>query len=162
VYGYFRQRTHAPLIPLSQIRGLNSPEEATSLARQLEPEDFFRSDHPHVRQNVENRLCWQLGYRAGVEFRPRMRSCEVLRRAVQNLARLWFVGFYESLDRDVASLVSALGEKPEDHKLPRINETLAPLRESEIGSGLRKAIERLIDLDRHLYDHARKWAELRD
>jgi len=162
VYGYFRQRTHDPLIPLSQIRGLNSPEEATSLARQLDPEDFFRSEHPHVRQNVENRMCWQLGYRAGIEFRRDMPSSEVLQRATQNLAAIWFVGFFESLGRDVASLVSALGETPENHKLARINPTHAPLLAREIGSQTRKAIERLIDLDRRLYDHARKWAKLRE
>jgi hypothetical protein len=162
VYGYFRQRTHDRLIPLSQIRGLNSPEEATSLARQLDPDDFFRSEHPHVRQNVENRMCWQLGYRAGIEFRRDMPSALVLQKAIQNLAAIWFVGFFESLGRDVANLLSAFGGKPENHQLPRINQTKAPLLASEIGSQTRKAIERLTDLDRRLYDHARKWAKLRE
>jgi hypothetical protein len=103
VYGYFRQLTHLRLVPLDQIRGLNNAEEATSLARQLDPEDFFRSEHPHLRQNLDNRMVWQLGYRAAVEHRHEILPREVLAMAQRNLKKLLFIGFYESLASDTSA-----------------------------------------------------------
>lgn len=155
IYGYFRQLTHLPLLPLDKIRGLNDSVEATSLARQLEPEDFFRSEHPHIRQNLENRMVWQLGYRAAVERRGEMRPREALGIARRNLRDCHFVGFYESLAPDTERLREVLtGEPRVVYTLPKVNETLAPLRKGDIGSSVRKTIERLTELDRELYDAA--------
>ncbi len=153
VYGFYRQLTDRPLIPLHQIRGLNDANEAVSLARQLGPEDFFRSDHPHVRQNVENRMVWQLGYRAGIEHRAEISGSEALARARRNLQTFAFVGFYERLEREIPGLLARLrlaGAK----QLPALNKTSAPLRRSEISTTTRSTLERLTELDRDLYEAA--------
>jgi hypothetical protein len=154
VYGFYREKTEWPLIPLHQIRGLNDAHEAVSLARQLGPDDFFRSDHPHVRQNVENRMVWQLGYRAGFEHRSEITAAEALARARRNLRAFSFIGLYERLEQEIPRLLVALG-LPEAAALPSLNRTVAPLQSADISAATRAALERLTELDRELYDAAR-------
>jgi hypothetical protein len=157
LYGYLLQLTHLPLLPLDRIRGLNNAEEATSLARQLDPEDFFRRDHPHLRQNLENRMVWQLGYRAAVEHRHEVPPREALAMARRNLNTLLFTGFYENLDNDTGRLRGLLtGEPRTGYVSPKVNQTVAPLRRGDVGSSTLRAIERLTELDRRLYDSALK------
>ncbi len=153
VYGFFRQQVERPLIPLGKIQGLNNADEATSLARQLSPEDFFRSDHPHIRQNVENRMAWQLAYRAGIEQRGGLDAAEVLLRAKKNLNAFSFVGLYERIPEEMPRLLSLLG-LPNTHQLPLLNQTKKRLALSDISARTREVIERLTELDRAVYEWA--------
>jgi hypothetical protein len=157
VYGYYRQLTHLPLIPLDRIRGVNTGEEAVSLARQLDADDFFNSDHPHVRQNLENRAVWQIGYRAAVECRRDMAPSEAFEQARRALAGYLFVGFYETLEADVARLCEKL-QAPAGGAVPWANRTAAPLRRGDVSPATRRAIERANEWDQRLYDFARNLA----
>jgi hypothetical protein len=154
LYGYFRQLTNFPLIPLDRVRGVNNAEEATSLARQLDPDDFFRCDHPHVWQNLENRAVWQIGYRAAVEYRRDITPAEAFEQARRELERYLFVGFYESLEADVARLCRALRAPAGSRAMPWENRTASPLRRGDISPATRRAIERANEWDRRLYDFA--------
>jgi hypothetical protein len=154
IYGYFRQLTHFPLIPLDQIQGANNAEEATSLARQLDPDDFFRSAHPHLAQNLHDRAVWQLGYRAAIEHRRDIAPAEAYDRARRNLHGYLFIGFFETLPADAARLRQVLGAPADQHELPWANRTSVPLRWDDLGVTARRAIERCTEWDRRLYDFA--------
>lgn len=153
VYGFFRGHTAWPLVPLHQITNSPCPVEACSLARQLDPADFFRSAHPQVRQNVDNRMVWQLGHHAGVSRRGRTTAAEAFRRAVDTVERLPFVGFCERLNRDVPRLLNFLGAPP-DRPLPELNRTARRTTVADLGSDARRVLAKLTDLDRRLYDAA--------
>jgi hypothetical protein len=155
VYGYFRERTDRPLIPLDQIQGLNSGEEAVALARQLDPDDFFCSNHPHVLQSIDNRMVWQLGHHARYENRHQVPPAEALARAITNLKAFSFVGFYERLNEETSRLPATLGAVGQ-HSLPVLNPTLRPLHRTDISPRVLTALQRRTELDRRLYDIARE------
>lgn len=92
-YGFFRKMKGHPLIPLNNIRYENNPFEATSLAKQLSPDEFFNSTHPHIMQNVYNRTTWQLGHYASVARRIEFADAEILNVVKRNLKRFDFIGF---------------------------------------------------------------------
>jgi hypothetical protein len=154
IYGFFRQLTDRPLIPLARIRGINSPDEAISLARQLPPEDFFASGHPHVLQNIENRMVWQLGHHAAYEERAKLAPAAVLERAISNLRTFAFVGLFERLAEDTSRMLAVMG-KPGHGSLVVANKTISPLRPAEMSARARAVVEHLTELDVQLYEAAR-------
>ena len=160
IYWFFREQTDRPLIPLREIRGRNDADEATSLARQLEPEDFFESRHPHVRQNVENRMVWQLGHRANIEDRAAKSPSEVLDRAFANLRRFSFVGYYENFAADLRRLLDSLHLPPVD-AVPVVNPTVARPRTLKLSERLRNILDELTVLDRQLYERATRELKIR-
>ena len=151
IYGFFRQQTEHPLIPLDQIKSENNPYEATSLARQLDVDSFFMSNHPHVLQNVQNRIVWQLG--ATVQYSSRDNENNVLQSAKNFINDIDFVGFYEDFDCDTDRLQKYLSFSCATH-IPRLNFTRSPIRSHDISESTRKLICDLNELDICLYDYA--------
>lgn len=153
IYGYYRQQTGHPLIPLRDIRGEDRPEEATSLARQLGPDDFFQAAHPVLQRNLDNRMVWQLGDHARAEQRAKISPEEALRRALRNLDRFAFVGFFHRLDRDLPRLLRALGVEG-DHAVPLLNRRAERVDVGDLSPATLRTVKRLTELDRRLYDAA--------
>ena len=147
----FRQLEPNPLVPLSQIRRINDPNETISLAHQLEPDDFFRSTHPHVLQNIENRLVWQIGFSARYEDRSILSENDASNLAKEHLKNFLFVGRVDSLESDACTLFKLLGF--ENYRYMQVlNPTRSPVRMSDLSSKTRLLLERLTDLDRKPYD----------
>ena len=78
-YFFIRNNPPEQPIPLDQITYKNIQEEAISLAKILDIEDFFQSQHPHILQSLHNHYVWQLGYHARIEMRT-ISEQEVLAR----------------------------------------------------------------------------------
>jgi hypothetical protein len=153
-YSYVRElELKEPLIPLSEIKYTNSPEEAISLAKQLAIVDFFRSDHPHIKQNVCNRQAYQLGDEIVLERRePDLDT--VLTNAMKNLGAVGFVGLFEEFDNDVKRLSDWLGY---EGKVPsvRSNVTKDRIRANDLPASMRSCLEKLNELDMELYESAK-------
>jgi hypothetical protein len=153
IYSYYRNHTDRPLIPLDEITCQNRADEAISLARQLDPDDFFRSDHPHIVQNIHNRMVWQLGLHAEYSYRGSASDQEALDRALQNLDQYCFVGFYEHLADDVNRLQAIWGvdDRP---ALPSINRTSNRLQQSDLSAAALTRLRQVTAFDQRLYDAA--------
>lgn len=158
LYGFLRRHVTHPLIPLNELTGANDFVEATSIARQVEPQDFFGFEHPAVSQAVRNRMAWQIGDHARPECRTVASDHEALEQALRNLERFCFVTVLERLDRDLPALFATIGVQS-PRKLPRSNATDAPLRPGDVGSETLRAIQRITESDRRLYDAVRHRAE---
>jgi len=154
IYGFYREMKGHPLIPLNEILYENNPFEATSLAKQLSPDEFFDTNHPHIMQNVSNRTVWQLGHYASVERRIGFADSEILEAAKSNLKQCDFVGFFENLDNDVAYFLKKF-KISDNVVLPKINRTITAVRKSQISQELVEKISKLNELDNEIY----KWAK---
>jgi hypothetical protein len=153
LYSYFRSQQSAPLIPLSNISNSNRSDEAISLARQLDPEAFFSHDHPHLVQNIHNRMAWQLGYHADYSYRSVLTDEEVYHRALENLKSYTFIGFYENLMQDASHLQQRLSAE-DQFALPSLNRTSNRLHREEVSERTIVRLEEITQWDRRLYDVA--------
>lgn len=131
IYSFYRNHTGQPLIALSDITNTNRSDEAISLARQLDPNDFFECNHPHVVQNLHNRMVWQLGIHADYSYRATANDEDAFREALANIARYYFVGFFEELAEDVRRLQSRWDGAGEVG-LPSLNRTSNRLQRSDL------------------------------
>jgi hypothetical protein len=154
VYAFWRQFNEHPLIPLDEIRNENNAFEATSLARQLPVEEFFNCKHPHVLQNISNRMVWQLGAHAVFERRQDFSETEALKSAMRTLKHCDFVGDFSSLDDDISHLLTHLNRSREI-RLPKLNVTKSPVRKFQISRELLEQISALNVLDNELYNWAK-------
>lgn len=150
IYGFFRQQSDIPLIHLDQIRNENISSEAISIAKQLNVNDFFNSTHPHILQNINNRMTRQIGYSARFEDCGHLSDDVVLARAKSNLSKYFHVGLYENLENDIEEMCVKLGID-KSTKLPELNKTSNPIRSNEISDELRDRISKLNRLDVELY-----------
>lgn len=153
LYTFLKGHVSLPLIPLGELAGRNDFIEATSIARQVEPQDFFAfaSSHPAVRQAVANRMVWQLGDHSRPECRRLACDDAALEQALRNLDQFCFVTVLERLDDDLSELLETIGVSV-PCELPRSNAAAAPLGRGDVGSDTLRAIERITGCDRRLYD----------
>jgi hypothetical protein len=98
-------------------------------------------------------MVWQLGHHALLEHRTKLRPEEALRRALGNLDRFHFVGFFHRLERDLPRLLDALGVKT-GHALPLLNRTRERGDGEDLSPAALRAVWRLTELDRRFYDTA--------
>ncbi|MCU1485010.1 MAG: hypothetical protein JWN67_1756 [Actinomycetia bacterium] len=80
---------------------------------------------------------------------------ELVERATKRLATIDVVGVADDLDA-VLRRVAELWQKPAPAPLDRANESLAPLRSSEVPAALLDEIRHHTEVDAHLYDLARQ------
>lgn len=158
LYGFLRSHVTHPLIPLNRLTGANDFVEATSIARQVEPQDFFGFEHPAVYQAVRNRMVWQIGDHARPECRTLPSDQSACDQSLKNLDRFCFATVLERLDCDLPDLLATIGATG-PLELPRSNVTVSPLRQADVGSKTLQAITRIVACDQRLYDVVRQRAE---
>jgi hypothetical protein len=147
----FLKQNHRPTLPLRKVTGANSAAEAITLAHHLSLEDFLQVDHPHVVQNIDNRIAWQLGDDASVDKRT-LTLVEATAQAEAFLAAMPFVGHLETLAEDASRLRRVLGGEL-DSPVPLLNTTRH--EELDFSSAVRRALDRLTEADRRLVDVSR-------
>jgi tetratricopeptide (TPR) repeat protein len=150
LYFYFRSMPLERPIPLERITYQVIPEEAHSLARILDIEDFFQSRHPIIRGHLCNLCVWQLGDRV----RPKTRSIsesEILAQALKNVEKIDFIGLYERLEEDSSRLCRFLGIR-ESVSLRHENKSENRPSLSDLSPKALELVKRLTDLDRRLYE----------
>jgi hypothetical protein len=161
---YYARHTEAG----AAVRG----REVMQIARGCTLEDFLALPNPLVRNSVQNVMTCML---AG-DFRPvgpdayapvwggpraAISGPQLLARALSNLFALDFIGFVDRLEEDRAALMAALG-LPDPGAFPRVNtkqlvdERLEARPEPEITPRAAALIDAATDLDRMLYDLARR------
>ncbi len=150
IYSFYRNHTERDEIPLNEIPNSNLADEATNLERQLDPEDFFSSGHPHIVQNLHNRMVWQLGMHADYSYRQTATDEDAYRKALANIDRYYFVGFFEELASDVRRLQSRWGVA-EEKSLPSINRTSNRLQQSDLPESTIRRLKSITELDQRLY-----------
>lgn len=102
-YYYAKSRDIDYVIPMGDIKYINSPKEAISLAKHLDIDDFFQQNHPHILQNISNRQAWQIGDHADIDNRI-MSEETILNKALNNIEAIDFVGFAETFNQDVSKM----------------------------------------------------------
>lgn len=153
-YYYLRERDINQVRALESISYTNSPEEAISLAKQLDVESFFNSDHPHILQNISNRQAYQLGDEILVEKRD-PDTTGVLRRATGNLKAINFVGFFDQFDSEMERLAEWLGYVGAVESV-RSNSTKSRLEVADLPASVRHRLEQINQIDLKLYEQAQK------
>ena len=149
-YFFIRNNPPEQPIPLDQITYENVLEEVISLAKILDIEDFFQSQHPLVIQELHNRYVWQLGHHACFEMRS-ISEQDVLAKALENVEQMDFIGLYERMEEDSSRLCRFLGIR-ESVSLPHDNKTKNRPSLSDLSPKALELVKRLTDLDRRLYD----------
>ncbi len=149
-YFFLRRIPLERCIPLNRITYKNIPEEAISLAKVLDIEDFFQIPHPYILQGVHNRYVWQLGHHACIEMRS-ISEQEVLAKALGNVDKMDFVGLCDRMEEDSSRLCRFLGI-PESVSLQHENKTGNRPSLSELSPKALEHAKRLTDLDRRLYE----------
>lgn len=153
-YYYLRGRGLDKVTPFEAISYSNSPEEAISLAKQLDIDSFFDSKHPHILQNIFNRQTYQLGDEICMEKRdPDIRR--VLDRAVENLENVDFLGFFDDFDNEMKRLAGWLGYTGPVESV-RSNATKVRLGVDDLQVSTRRRLEDLNQLDIEMYEQALK------
>ncbi len=149
-YFFLRRIPLERCIPLNRITHKNIPEEAISLAKVLDIDDFFQIPHPHILQGVHNRYVWQLGHHACIEMRS-ISEQEVLAKALGNVDEMDFVGLCDRMEEDSSRLCRFLGI-PESVSLPHENRTENRPSLPDLSPKALEHAKRLTDLDRRLYE----------
>ena len=150
LYFFLRNNPPEQPIPLDQITYENVLEEVISLAKILDIEDFFQSQHPLVIQELHNRYVWQLGHHACFEMRS-ISEQDVLAKALENVEQMDFIGLYERMEEDSSRLCRFLGIR-ESVSLRHDNKTKNRPSLSDLSPKALELVKRLTDLDRRLYD----------
>jgi hypothetical protein len=161
---YYRRHTEEGVAP----RG----REVMRIARGCTLEEFLAHPDPLVRGSVQNVMTCMLAgdYRpVGTDAyarpwegpRAAISGPALLARALTNLFALDFIGFVDRLEEDRAALMAAIG-LPDPGAFPRINTRdlvnarLAPQPVAEITPRVAALVDAATDLDRMLYDLARR------
>ena len=135
------------------------PEDTFPLyaaARRMSLEEFLRlGDKSPYREALWNNQVWQLasGYGGGKkidDLPPRT----LLRMAKQNLKAFDHVGFVDTFDRDIVSILGGLGVD-EPRKLAKHNASENKPVRAALPASTMKLLIGLTKLDRRLYRHAR-------
>lgn len=157
-YYYVKSRNLENVIPLNDIKYVNAPAEAISLAKHLDIDDFFQHEHPHIIQNINNRQVWQIGDHADIENRSVPES-EILDKALLNMDKIDFVGFSESFTQDISLMCVEFG-LGEINKVPFVNRSNNRLSVKELTPQTRNKLAELNELDLVFYEKARNKSKL--
>ena len=84
------------------------------VGKKLSIKDFFSSNHPGIKQNCFNRMCYQLGDYAHISKRDKL-LYHVLVRAKENIQKLKCIIVYENLKEDI--------DKYFETSIPYVNKT---------------------------------------
>lgn len=132
----------------------NDGEQAVALAHALAPDELLAMRHPHVEQNLRNRMTHQLAGEAVLERRA-PESAALVDLAFEHLQAMRFVGFVDRIELDLPALGRALGLAAAPADVPFENATHRG-REAADDAGLRAALAARMDLDQALYARARE------
>ena len=128
-------------------------------ARELTLPDFLEAGltNPCIRRYIWNNQVWQLAHgfahldnRAIDDFSDE----ELVLLAKKHLGQFSFVGFTETFDTDATAVMKAL--RFPKIKLQHLNANPEQYRAAELAPELRVMLDKLTQLDRALYDYARK------
>lgn len=144
--------TCAPPRHSDQFR--NDPDQAIALAHALAPHELLNAGHPHVEQNLRNRLTHQLAGEATVERRA-SESGELVDLALVHLEAMRFVGFVERIEQDLPALGRALGLRDAPADVPVENATRRDAA-SPADDSLRADLASRMSLDQDVYTRARE------
>lgn len=115
-------------------------------------------DDPWVRKNIWNNQVWQLahGY-AHIDGRTiaDFGEDELLRLAKEHVATFSHVGLTERFQEDAKPVLGALG-LPKMKEMPKINAAEWRPPASAHDQAIRRGLEKLTELDRELYEFARR------
>jgi hypothetical protein len=134
--------------------------EIYRMARELGLEAFLDAglSDPCAKMHVWNNQVWQLahGYthldnRTIDDFAPD----ELLRLAKEHVAAFSHIGLTERFHEDARPVLRALG-LPKMKDMPVMNATEGRPPASAHGQAVRRGLEKLTELDRELYDYARR------
>ncbi|MEW6077217.1 MAG: sulfotransferase family 2 domain-containing protein [Thermodesulfobacteriota bacterium] len=129
------------------------------LAREKSLDEFLdlALEQPQVMSYVWNHQTWQLacgwGNRDGryiVDYDPE----QMITDARDHLAEFDYIGFTETLDRDMAVILERL-KITLSAGIPRINAGGARPRPEDLPSSTRSRLRRITEMDQMLVDHAR-------
>jgi hypothetical protein len=129
-------------------------------ANELSLEDFLvagKTD-PCVRMHIWNNQVWQLAHGYSLldsKTIDDFSSTELLQLAVQHLEEFSHVGFTETFDTDLVSILTALFI-PLYENCPKANVTCRRPHLGDLPQNIKRSLDALTELDRSLYEHARK------
>jgi len=167
---YYFWRRHRPEIAAE--RAMAGPLAAKAM---LLPE-FLRAEQDFTRKAIFNEIARTLAGHLGVtaegryhdlsrDDRPEISEFEVVRRALAALLRIDYVGFVETIDRDMHNIFALAGLPPPTH-VPRrrtVNDatpSLLPVEYQALDAACETQLDRLTSLDRMVYTLARSRTEL--
>ncbi len=113
---------------------------------------------PHIRKCIWNNQVWQLAH--GYPHNDNCRiddftEVELLRLAKEHIAGFSYVGFTETFIDDITAILKSLGI-PKQNKIPVLNDNPTRPRASQQPLEIKFMLDKLTELDRELYEYARK------